>query len=75
MRCDLSYWILGAIGGLLVLIAGIVGGEPFVGLRLKAGDNTPTAAITNAVRSPRNHLVRVPIFIRGQGRILSSLPS
>ncbi|MCR4321347.1 MAG: hypothetical protein NUV74_13545 [Candidatus Brocadiaceae bacterium] len=49
--------ILGAIGGLLVLIAGIVGGKPFVGLRLKEGDDLPTAAITGAVRVLRNHLV------------------
>jgi hypothetical protein len=37
---------LGALGGLLVFIAGIVGAKPFIGLKLKEGDELTTAQIT-----------------------------
>ena len=42
----LTVQLLGALGGLLVLIAGIVGAKPFIGLKLKEGDELTTAQIT-----------------------------
>ena len=42
----LTLQVLGALGGLLVLIAGIVGAKPFIGLKLKEGDELTTAQIT-----------------------------
>ncbi|MCQ4574913.1 MAG: hypothetical protein NOU37_06655 [Candidatus Brocadiales bacterium] len=49
--------ILGALGGLLVLIAGLVGAKPFLGLKLKKGDDLSTANITAVLGVLRSHLL------------------
>lgn len=48
--------ILGAVGGLLVLIAGIVGAKPFLGLHLKEGADLSTAVITSTLGVLRGYL-------------------
>ncbi len=52
----LTVQILGAIGGLLVLIAGFVGAKPFLGLNLPAGTNLTTAELTGVVRALKTYL-------------------
>ncbi|MEK6765406.1 MAG: hypothetical protein AABY49_04150 [Planctomycetota bacterium] len=47
---------LGALGGLLVLIAGIVGAKPFCGLKINPGDNLSTAQITGVVGALKAYL-------------------
>ncbi len=49
--------ILGAMGGLLVLIAGLVGAKPFLGLKLKEGDELSTGQITAVLKLLRSYLV------------------
>lgn len=44
----LTVQVLGAIGSLLVLIAGIVGAKPFCRLKLNPGDAPSTVQITGA---------------------------
>ncbi len=47
---------LGAAGGLLVFIAGIVGAKPFIGLKLNPGDDLSTAQITGVVGVLKSYL-------------------
>ncbi len=53
----LAVKILGALGGLFVLIAGLVGAKPFLGLKVKKGDELTTGQITGVLMVLRNHLV------------------
>ncbi|HHT9133797.1 MAG TPA: hypothetical protein ACFYD2_02750 [Candidatus Avalokitesvara rifleensis] len=48
--------ILGAIGGLLVLIAGFVGAAPFVRLNLPSGTTLNAAQMTGVVRVLKSYL-------------------
>lgn len=48
--------ILGAIGGLLVLIAGFVGAAPFVRLNLPSGATLNAAQMTGVVRVLKSYL-------------------
>lgn len=52
----LAVKILGAIGGLLVLIAGFVGATPFLKLQLKPGQDLTAGQITGVVRVLKSYL-------------------
>ena len=65
--------ILGMIGGLFVLIAGIIGAIPFLGLHINEGDDLPTAAITGALRGIRNYLCwSLLLFATGGAFVLAA---
>ncbi|MCP4365636.1 MAG: hypothetical protein GY800_10110 [Planctomycetes bacterium] len=52
----LTVQILGAIGGLCVLIAGFVGAAPFLSLNVPAGTNLNAAELTGVVRALKTYL-------------------
>ncbi len=65
--------ILGAMGGLLVLIAGLVGAKPFLGFKVKEGDDLSTANITAVLGVLRNHLVwSLLLFAAGGACVLGA---
>lgn len=59
--------ILGAVGGLLVLIAGIVGAIPFCGLKLNPGDELTTGQITGVVGVLKTYLSWSLLLFAGGG--------
>ncbi len=48
--------VLGAIGGLLVLIAGFVGSKPFVTIKPAPGSTLTAAQLTGAVRLLKTYM-------------------
>ncbi len=52
----LTVQVLGALGGLLVLIAGLVGAKPFCGLKLNPGDELTTGQITGVIGALKTYL-------------------
>ncbi len=69
----LTVQILGAMGGLLVLIAGLVGAKPFLGLEVKKGDDFSTATITAVLGVLQSHLVwSLLLFAAGGACVLAA---
>lgn len=65
--------VLGALGGLLVLIAGIVGAKPFIGLKLKEGDELTTAQITGVLGALKTYLTwSLLLFAAGGASVMTA---
>lgn len=64
---------LGALGGLLVLIAGIVGAKPFCGLKINPGDNLSTAQITGVVGALKAYLTWSYFYLQQEELVFSQL--
>ncbi len=69
----LTVQILGAMGGLLVLIAGLVGAKPFLGLKVEKGDDLSTVNITAVLGVLRSYLLwSLLLFAAGGACVLAA---